>query len=133
MRNIEAFPEEVLRLGQGTLCQHGKVIQYIIPAEPVEQPQYSAIEIPELSCDTRALRGAVGGLRGPESAASLGSSISVEKLEAVKADLEKAYQEVLSVHEQLTKAVEEVDEDQLHGYDYVYSEEALSAFADMQV
>ena len=43
MRNIEAFPEEVAQIGQGTLCHHGKVIQQIMPADPEEQPQYPAI------------------------------------------------------------------------------------------
>ena len=56
----------------------------------------------------------------------------MEKLEAVMADLEKAYQEVMSIHEQLTKAVEEAEEDHILGYDHVYSEDALSAFTAQQ-
>ena len=123
MRNIEAFVDEIQQLGQqGTLlCKDGKTIQKISPADPNESPRYPAIEIPALSGVGRAVGGAVGGARGPGSSTSVTSSITLDKLESVKADLNTAFQELEAAHVQLSQAVGEVEAGQLNGYDEPYS------------
>ena len=126
LRNIEAFREELQQLGPNVHCSHGKMIQQVDPADPNESPRYPAIEIPALTGG--GLRGAAGGAVGSVSIVSGGSSITVEKLEAIKVELDQVFEELSVANEELMKAVEEAEEGQLIGYEDVYSRDALTEF-----
>ena len=130
LRNVEAFEEEYQRLMNTSplTCSHGGIIQRIYEAPESEDPRFPSLLIPALSVEGRRSRGATGGAARQGSTVSSLSSVTVEKLETLKLDLETALKELSDVHSQLGKAVTEVEEGQLVGYEEIYSMDARFNF-----
>ena len=129
-RKIEAFEEEYANLVKLSplLCLHKSVIQQVDQSNTEEEPVLPTIEVPALYQQSSSRRGTSGGLARLASMLTSSSSITVEKLESLKSELEKTFQELSDVHEKLGEAVFSAEEGEITGYDELYSQEAYSDF-----
>ena len=122
-RSLEAFDEEyndVIRKTIPLLCTHGKVIDQVVCHGEDQIHPFPPIQIPALTCETR-----IGPPVVTVSVTSSGGSVNADKLQEVKSGHERTYEELLGAHKQLSKAVAEVEADEIIGYDDLYSEAAL--------
>ena len=127
-RTIEAFQHECLEMEKmkTLLCQHKKEIMMMNPLgsdKPDDLAPPITIPAQDAALSRQSYRPA------PTEASSM-SSINIEKMKAKKEELDKKHNELCEAHEVIRRALEDLEEGELQGYDNLYSEEDMNKFEE---
>ena len=127
-RNIECFQGEYMMILKKSpiLCNHEQAIESITCLGHGMVGDLAPIMIP-------ALQGVVVAPqdRAPKSVVSSSvSSVTLVMVEQEKEVLVKAYEDLCAVNDELLKALEELEEGELVGYEDLYSDEAMETFLE---